>query len=169
MFDNFTGPIHTHGSTLVRLDGDLYWVDSSMLTNVPLPLVPHEATRHDDPVSPVWSEPVDDLWRVWWTGAIDGKEIGCLLLDPDVTAEHYLVRYEASRDMSPFNTMLYATRNTEDARVTLTYDARFERRPDGITSAPLGTDRQRMLIEEFGYSEAIVEQLPPDDPPTPQD
>ena len=161
MFDNLSGPIHTHGTTLVRLDGQLLWVDSSMLTNVPLPLIPHEATRHDDPVSPVWSEPVADLWRVWWTGAIDGEEIGCLLLDADVTADHYLVRYEASRDMSPFNTMLYATRNTGGARVTLAFDTRFERRPDAITSAPLGADRARVMIEEFGYSEEIVSQLPP--------
>ena len=41
--------------------------------NVALPLVPHEATRHDDPVSPVWSEPVDDLWRVWWTSAVERR------------------------------------------------------------------------------------------------
>ena len=50
------------------------------------------------------------------------------------TAEHYLARYEASRGMSPFNTALYATRNTDDARVTLAFGQRFERRADGITS-----------------------------------
>jgi hypothetical protein len=60
--------------------------------------------------------------------------------------------------------MLYATRNTDDARVTLTFDKRFERRPDAITSAPLGADRKDILVEEFGYSEEIVDQLPPDDP-----
>jgi N-hydroxyarylamine O-acetyltransferase len=164
MFDDVTGPIHTHGTTLVRLDGVLLWVDSSMLTNVPLPLIPHGATRIDDPVSEAWSEPIDDLWRVWWTGATDAKEIGCLLLDPDVTAEHYLVRYEASREASPFNTALYAARNTDDARITLAMDARFVRRADGITSAPLAADRDRILIDEFGYSEEIVSQLPPDEP-----
>ena len=134
MFDNLTGPIHTHATTLVRLDGRLLWVDSAMLTNVPLPLIPHEATRLDDPVSPVWAEPVDDLWRVWWTGTINGKEIGCLLLEDNVTADHFLVRYEASRDMSPFNTVLYPTRNADDTRVTLVCGTRFERRP--TTSPP---------------------------------
>ena len=79
------------------------------------------------------------------------------------------MRYEASRDMSPFNTMLYATRNADDARVTLVFDKRFERRPDDITSTPLGADRARVMIEEFGYSEEIVDQLPPDDPPPSQD
>ncbi len=160
MYDNFTGPIHTHGTVLVRLDGVDHWVDSSMLTEVVLPLVPGEETRHDHPVSPLRAEPVDDLWRVWWTSAANGSDIGCLLLDRDVTAEHYLARYEASRDMSPFNTSLHSTRNIDGARITLAGGQRFERRAEGITSAPLGDDRDRVLIEEFGYSEAIGAQLP---------
>jgi N-hydroxyarylamine O-acetyltransferase len=167
MYDNLSGPIHTHGTTIVRVDGVDHWVDSSMLTYKALPLVAHESSRHDDPVSPVWAEPVDDLWRVWWTSAADGSEIGCLLLDDDASAEHYLVRYEASRGMSPFNTMLYATRNTDDARISLAMGRRFERGPESITSAPLaGDDRVKALIEEFGYSEAIVAQLPADEVPT---
>jgi len=167
MFDNLYGPIHTHGTTLVRVDGVDYWVDSSMLTDVALPLVPHAPTRHDDPVSPVWAEPVDDLWRVWWTSAANGEEIGCLLLADDVTSAHYLARYEASRDLSPFNAAVYANRNVDDARITIAVGQRFERRPDGITSAPLGDDRDRVLIEEFGYSDAIVAQIPADDPKDP--
>ena len=46
MFDNLSGPIHTHGTTLVRIDGIDHWVDSSMLTDVALPLAPRsDATR----------------------------------------------------------------------------------------------------------------------------
>jgi N-hydroxyarylamine O-acetyltransferase len=164
MYDNLSGPIHTHGTTLVHIDGVDYWADSSMLTNVALPLLRHEPTKYDDPVGPVWSEPVGNLWRVWWTSAANGEEIGCLLLDDDVSSEHYLARYEASRDMSPFNTAVYANRNTEDARVTVGVGKRFERRPSGITSAPLGDDRNRVLVDEFGYSEEIVARLPADDP-----
>ncbi len=164
MFDNLSGPIHTHGTTLVRVDGVDHWVDTSMLTDVPLRLVPHEPTRRDHPVSPAWSEPVDDLWRVWWTSAANAEEIGCLLLDDDVSSEHYLARYEASRDMSPFNTAVYASSNTDEARITVAIGQRFERRADGITSVPLGADRDRVLMEDFGYSEAIVAQLPADDP-----
>ncbi len=163
MFDNLSGPIHTHGTTIVRADGVDHWVDSSMLTEVPLPLVPHDATCHDDAVGPVWAEPVGELWRVWWTSAANGEEIGCLLLDDDVTSEHYLARYEASRDMSPFNTAVYANRNADNARITVAMGRRFERRPDAITSGPVGDDRDRVLVEEFGYSEAIVAALPADD------
>jgi N-hydroxyarylamine O-acetyltransferase len=165
MYDNLSGPIHTHGTVIVRIDGVDHWVDSSMLTNGPLPLTRGVETRRPDPVSPVRAEPVDELWRVWWTGAGDAAEIGCLLLDDDVTAEHFLVRYEASRGMSPFNTRVYATRNTADARVTIGGMTRYERTAAGITSAELvDRDRDRVLVEEFGFSEEIVAQLPPDDP-----
>ena len=93
----------------------------------------------------------------------DGQEIGCLLLDDDVTAEHYLVRYEASRDMSPFNTMLYATRNTDRRRVTLAFDTRFERRADGITATPLGDDRAGSSSRNSATPRRSSTQMPPDE------
>jgi hypothetical protein len=114
-------------------------------------------------------EPVDQLWRVWWTHPFLDEMIGCLLLDDDVSAEHYLARYEWSRGMSPFNTAVYATRSSDGARVTLAFGQRFERRAGGVTSTPLGENRTRILVEEFGYSEAIVAQLPDDDPPPPRE
>jgi len=165
MYDHLSGPIHTHGTVIVRIDGADYWVDSSMLTDVPIPLRRGEETRRDDPVSPVRAEPVDHLWRVWWTGAGDAADIPCLLLDDNVTADHFDVRYEASRAMSPFNTRVYATRNAAGARITIGGSTRYERTPAGIASEEV-VDRDRMLVEEFGYSEAIVAQLPADDPPT---
>ena len=83
--------------------------------------------------------------------------LGCLLLDDNVTGEHYLARYEWSRGSSPFNTALYATRSYEDRRITLAFGQRFERRADGVSSSPLeGDERTRTLVEEFGYSEAII-------------
>jgi N-hydroxyarylamine O-acetyltransferase len=163
MYDNLSGPIHTHGTVIVRIDGADLWVDSSMLTDLPLPLERGRETRRDDPVSPVRAEPVGDLWRIWWSGSGDGADIGCLLLDDDVTAEHFFARYEVSRDMSPFNTSLHATRNAPGMRVTVKGDKRYERTAAGITSTRMD-DRDQVLVEEFGYSEEIVAQLPPDDP-----
>jgi N-hydroxyarylamine O-acetyltransferase len=168
MYDNLSGPIHTHGTVIVRLDGADWWVDTSMLTDQVLPLVPGGEAHLDDPVRRARVEPVDDLWRVWWTHPFVDEMIGCLLLDDDVTAEHYRTRYEASRDLSPFNTAVYATRSDADTRVTVAFDTRWERRAEGVTSTELGPDRERVLVEEFGYSEAIVARLPADDPPPAQ-
>ena len=66
MYDNLSGPIHTHGTVIVRIDGVDYWVDSSMLTDRVFPFVRGEETHLDDPLHPVRVEPVDQLWRVWW-------------------------------------------------------------------------------------------------------
>ncbi len=114
MGDEFTGPLHSHGTVLTRLDGELLWVDSSMLTDEPVPLVAGVATGLDHPLRPVRVEPVDDLWRVHWTSGALPREMGCLLLDPDVDGTHYSARYEWSRENSPFNTGLFATRNRAD-------------------------------------------------------
>jgi N-hydroxyarylamine O-acetyltransferase len=168
MRDDLSGPIHTHGTVIVRIDGDEFWVDTSMLTHHVIPLERGDKTHLDDPVHRARVEPVGDSFRVWWTHPFLDEMLGCLLLDDDVTDEHYLVRYEASRDLSPFNTGVYATRSGLDSRVTVAFGQRWERRADGITSAPIGDDCDRVLVEEFGYSEAIVARLPPDDPPPPR-
>src|SRR5262249_50865700 len=154
----------------VRVEGVDYWVDSSMLTDRVFPLVRGEETFVHGPLHPVRVEPVDALWRVWWPHPFLDEKIGCLLLDDDVTEAHYLARYEASREMTPFNVSLHATRNaSDDARVTLAFGQRFERRADGTTSVPLARDeRDRVLVDEFGYSEEIVARLPEDDPRPPR-
>jgi N-hydroxyarylamine O-acetyltransferase len=164
MRDDLSGPIHSHGTVLVRLDGVDYWVDSSMLTGRVFPVRRDEETTLDDPLHAVRVEPVEDRWRVWWTHPFLPETLGCLLLDDDVTAEHYLARYEWSRQMSPFNLSLHATRNTRDSRVTIAFDHRFDRTVAGVTNRTLGDDRDRVLIEELGYSEEIVHALPVDDP-----
>jgi arylamine N-acetyltransferase len=165
MRDDLSGPIHSHGTVIVRIDARDYWVDTSMLTRRVLSVQRGEAATLDAPIHAARVEPVDDLWRVWWTHNFLDEMLGCLLLDDNVTGEHYLARYEWSRGSSPFNRALYATRSFEDRRVTLAYGQRFERRAGGVTSRPLADedDRRQTLVEEFGYSEAIVAALPIDD------
>jgi hypothetical protein len=135
-----------------------------MLTGRAFPVIPHTETALDDPVHQTRVEPVDGLWRVWWTHPFLDEMLGCLLLDDDVTADHYLARYEWSRETSPFNTRLHATRNVGDARVTFAFGQRFERRANHVEARELGDERVAILVEEFGYSEEIVSSLPPDEP-----
>ena len=167
MYDNLSGPIHTHGTVIVRVDGVDHWVDSSMLTERVLPLVPgdRDPRRRSGPRD-AGRAGRRRCWRVWWTHPFLDEKIGCLLLDDDVTAEHYLARYEWSRGLSPFNTA--AVRDAQRRRSPASR-WRSAAASSGAPAAPrraeLGDDRDRVLIEEFGYSEAIVARLPPDDPP----
>ena len=164
MADLSTGPIHSHGTVLVRIDGADYWVDSSMLTDRPLPVRPGEATVIDDPVNPVRADPVGVSWRVWWRVPIADGELPCLLLDDDVDEVHYFARYEWSRENSPFNTAVYATRNFDGHKLTVAFGKRFERTTDAMTVTELDgrTERDTVLVEELGYSEEIVAALPSD-------
>jgi arylamine N-acetyltransferase len=160
MRDDIAGRVHSHGTVLVRVDGTDYWVDSSMLT-----MQVFAATEAiDHPVHRVYVEDADPHYRVWWTHGFLDEMLGCLLLDDNVSHEHYLARYEWSRGTSPFNTALFSTRSTADTRVTVAFGQRFERRAEGVSDCPLMEARNEILIEEFGYSEAIVAALPDDDP-----
>jgi N-hydroxyarylamine O-acetyltransferase len=164
MREEIYGRIHNHGTVLVQFDDADYWVDSSMLTM----RVFTTTEGIDDPVHATRIEPAEPHFRVLWTHNFLDEMLTCLLLDDDVTQHHYLASYESSRMQSGFNTALYATRSTPDMRVTLALGQRFERTPDGVSSRPLVDDRCQVLIEEFGYSEAIVAALPDDDPAPPK-
>ncbi|MDQ1520172.1 MAG: N-hydroxyarylamine O-acetyltransferase [Actinomycetota bacterium] len=164
MRDNLAGRIHTHGTIIVRDQAKEYWVDTSMLTERPVPIERGGQTRLDHPFRPVRVEPVDDLWRVYWSGQTIAEEIPCLLLDDDVSIVHCQARYEASREMSPFNTRLHATTMRGGRCLTISKGERWERDATDVRHAPVEGDRDRVLVEEFGYSEAIVGQLPPDEP-----
>jgi hypothetical protein len=133
MYDNLSGPVHSHGTVIVRVDGVDYWVDTSMLTDRVFPLVPGEETLLDGPLHPVRVEPVDQLWRVWWPHPFLDEMIGCLLLDDDVTADHYLARYEFSRGIEPLQHGCardpQCRRRARDDRVRAALRARTRGRP----------------------------------------
>jgi N-hydroxyarylamine O-acetyltransferase len=166
MADDIVGLVHSHGTVIATVEDEQLWVDSSMLTDAPVPLVPRAPSALDHPLRPVRVEPVDDLWRVRWRTGTRAGEMGCLLLADDVDAAHYSARYEWSRGMSPFNTSLYATVNRPDHVLSIGLGRRIVLDADGLhASEPLDdAARRRMLIEEFGYSAEIVGALPPDDP-----
>jgi len=166
MADDLAGRNHTHGTILASVDDELLWVDTSMLTDAPVPLVPGAASHLDHPLRPVRVEPVDDLWRVHWVQTERPEPMGCLLLADDVDGDHYSARYEASRGRSPFNTAVCATTNRADHVVSLTGMRRVVLDADGRHVSELLDDdtRRRVLIDEFGYSPEIVGALPPDDP-----
>jgi N-hydroxyarylamine O-acetyltransferase len=166
MRDDVAGRIHTHGTILVRVDEHEYWVDTSMLTERPVPVERGVETRYDHPFRPVRVEPVDDLWRVHWYRQAFPEEIGCLLLDDDVTVAHCQARYEASREMSPFNTMLHATTMRDRRSVAIAHGHRCEHDTDGFRYEHLAdrAARDRVLVDDFGYSDEIVARLPADDP-----
>lgn len=164
MWERRAGPDHNHGTVLVRLAGADWLVDTSMLCEEPLRLSPTEVTERDDPVNPMRAEPVDGLWRVWWQQPSSRQMIDCLLLADGVTREHCAARYEASRRQSPFNTSAYVTRNVDGGKVNIGGRARHEKRGTDLVVEELDPDAlARVLVDELGFSEEIVDRQPPDE------
>lgn len=74
--------------------------------------------------------------------------------------EFCLERYEASREMSPFNSHVSTRRNDGDGVVSYGGSKRYRRTPDGIEDANLdGPQLRAALVDEFAMSEEIVAAL----------
>lgn len=149
--------VPNHGSVVARLDGEDYLVDSSILCETILPLRRGERVQRDDPVHPIIVEPVDDSFRIWFALTMNTDSMPCRLLRDPVDHAFYLERYEASRELSPFNDRLYARRNLEDAVVSYVDSTRFEKTPGGVEHAELsGAGIAAGLARDLGLSEVLV-------------
>lgn len=151
--------IISHGTLKVRIAGQDWLVDSSILSNVPLPLRP-EVFIGDDPVFPVEMEVHEGAHVVWWDLPPNPAWIPCRLLADDVSHDYYVERYEASRDRSPFNERIYARRNLNDTMLIVTGNRRIVKTRAGIDSTELNdSELYRALRDEIGVSEALLDQL----------
>ena len=149
-----------HGSVIVRIGGDDFLVDSSMLTERVIPLRLGERFEVDDPVHPMVVEPVGDSWRIWWGYTMNTGTMPCRLLEDPVEHSFYLARYEISREMSPFNVALYARRNLEGRLVSFLGRNRFSKSKAGIESAELADeDLSIALRRDLGLSAELVSRL----------
>jgi hypothetical protein len=153
-----TGNI-SHGTVKVRIDGNDWLVDSSILTNVPLPLT-SEPFISGDSVFSAAVEVHDGNHVVWWDAPPNVDSLPCRMLEDDVPHEFYVERYEASRARSPFNERIYARRNIDGAMVIVTGNRRLVNSGSGLESDYLNESQlAEMLRDEIGLSGAILEDL----------
>jgi len=132
--------IINHASVKVRID-DLDWlVDSSLLTNVPLPLS-HNVFIHTDPVFAVEVEPDERTHVIWSNTPPNSTYLPCRLLANPADHACYLEKYERSRNQSPFNQRLYARRNRPGELLVLVGNTRFSRTARGLESSNLSPSR----------------------------
>jgi len=150
--------IINHGSIKVRIDGSDWLIDSSILCNTPLPLG-DEIFATGDPVFEVEVEAVDGTHVVWTHTPPHAEFMPCrLILDPAGT-EVYRERYEASREMSPFNQRLYARRNRPGRMVVLLGNTLFIKTAEGVESAELTRDGVREALRDLiGLSGDLIER-----------
>lgn len=148
----------SHGTTIVTFDGREFCVDSSVLTDRPVPLDPGGPTAVDHPPVHTTAEPVAEGWLFDFPWAQGDERIACRTLSPDrVGFEVFAERYEASRAAGAFNERLFAHTNRDATTLTLVGAKRFRRTVDGVDAHELDDEQLReALIGELSFSEEIV-------------
>ena len=158
-----------HGTVLVAYDETRYVVDASMLHGEPLRLDPDTPTGVTHPAWGVQCSTRDGYWHIRWHPAhmLDGLD--CRLDHLHVTRETFRERHEHTRPWSPFNYELYARLICGEAVVSTTGGQRVELNgTGGVVRRHLeGDDRIRLLVDELGMQEEIVQRLPLDTPTPP--
>jgi arylamine N-acetyltransferase len=158
-----------HGTVLVAYDEARYVVDASMLHSEPLRLDTDRPTGVTHPAWGVQCSTRDGYWYIRWHPAhmLDGLD--CRLDHLHVTREIFRERHEQTRPWSPFNYELYARLICGEAVVSTTGGQRVELNSGGgvVHRRLEGDDRIRLLVDELGMKEEIVQQLPLDTPTPP--
>lgn len=147
-----------HGSVKVRLEDGDWLADSSLLTEVPLPLR-ENVFISEDPVFTAEVEAVDGTHLIWCSAPPGCDHIPCRLLDDPADLPLYLERYEASRDRGPFNQRVYARRNREGEQLVIVGNRRYSRTSRGVDCEELSRERLiNVLREEIGISAGLTDE-----------
>ena len=147
-----------HASVIVRIEHRDWLVDSSMLTNEPLPLQ-NRLFIHNDPVFCAEVEPVDSTYVIWTDFPPNPMYLPCRLLVDRVSHAFYLDGYTASRERSPFNQRLYARRNYPGELIVLLGATRFSKTAGGLKSHDLSREKVcQALREDIALSDAVIDE-----------
>jgi hypothetical protein len=159
----------THGTVLVTCEGTWYVVDASILHSAPLPLHESTPTGLAHPVWGIHCSKRDGIWYIRWRPVHQPDGLDCRLQYLHVSRETFRERHEQTRTWSPFNYELYARANRGETVVGIAYGQRvaFDH-AGGVSHTALGgDDRLRVLVDELGMHEEIVQRLPLDTPTPP--
>lgn len=155
-----------HGTVVVRLPEakHLRLCDASILHRVPIelaPSLPHAKLSHNVQLSLV-----DGKWVVRWIPAHLPNGLDCRIEYFPTDDADFQARHDATRGWSPFNYLPVVRTIRGRCAVgvygsdwyQLSSDGQVEKRSLTVT------ERAEMLVNQLGYSEEIVSQLPKDEP-----
>ena len=155
----FDLPMINHGTVKVRLDGEDWVVDTSMLTSSPLPM-DRGIHVHDDARVGVEVEPTDNSHVVWIDFVPLTAFVPCRLQIDPVDTSLYLERYEVfSREFSPFNARLYLRKGGREGASVILGSVRFSRTAGGLDVREFSRDELiAHLCNEVGISAELIDE-----------
>lgn len=158
-----------HGTVLVEYNETRYIVDASILHSEPLRLDEHTPTEVSHPAWGVRCSKRDGHWSIRWRPLHRPDSLDCRIEHMQIPREAFRERHEQTRTWSPFNYELAARLNRGSTVVGVGCGQRVELNAAGeVVQTPLaGDDRIRLLVDELGMREEIVQRLPLDMPTPP--
>lgn len=161
-----------HGTVRVKFEGGASClVDSSILHHEPLVLHACGISQVNHQAWGVKATRQSGRWHLHWRPLHMPDGFVCRYESFGQGGTDFEERYEQTRGWSPFNYQLYIRQNRSDDVAGIAFGNLVQLRANGLTSSrPVHTtERIRMLVEDFGYSEEIATRLPPDiaTPPPP--
>lgn len=158
-----------HATVVVEIEAQLYLVDCGILHGEPLLLrkdsdtvIPHRAWG-------IRSFTRDGRLHIGWRPIhrLDGFE--CRLERFAASAQEFAEFHAKTRGWSPFNYQVYARINRGSRVVGMAFGQGVSIENDGhAVHKPLShNERKRLLVEEIGISEELLEHLPEDIPTPP--
>ncbi len=164
-------PGTNHGSMVVTLDGVGYLIDANIGSFKVLALVPNTPASTGEGIHDISAVPIDGGFDVFWYTGINRKEPLVFRTEPEhdpVDHAFFLEAYDRTKSKGHdlFNYALYICRRFPDSIVTLGRKNKITVAAHNIATKTEISDaeRRRVLVEELGISEEIVEALPPDVP-----
>lgn len=148
----------THGSTVVTVDQRDWLVDSSALTQRPVPLFAGPYCDPDPAFATTWA--MDGDTHLLRFGAAPGPEhtVCRFMIDP-IDHAYLDAAHERSRGFGRFNDITYARRNVADGFLVLSSAVRYHRTAHGTDVRPLDRDALRqVLADDFGLDRDILQR-----------
>lgn len=155
-----------HGTTCVRLDGERWLVDASMLHGAPLRLDRARETEVAHGAYGLRARPAGPKWQVHWRPLHRPEGLVCRIDALGASAAEFRARHEETRGWSPFNYGLYLRVVHGERVIGAAFGQRVEiAGPGEATLRALDAPgRRRLLVEEAGISEELAGLLPDDLP-----
>ena len=161
-----------HGTVVVEIDGLGYLVDAQLASFVPLPLIKGQFSSTGSGIHDICAVPYAGGFDIhWYPGANRERS---MIMRPDLAKgrvdqvyfiEQYALSASRARRRSPFNEALFIGRHFQESIQIVSRNHKIIVSSDNVvtrTEIAFG-DRARILVEEFGLSEQVVNAIPPDD------
>lgn len=148
----------THGSTVVTVEGRDWLVDSSALTQRPVPIFTGPYLDPDPAFATTWASD-GDTHLLHFGGAPGPEHTVCRFMIDPIDYPFLCGAHERSTTIGRFNELTYARRNVADGFLVLWAAVRYHRTAHGTDVRPLDRDALRqVLADDFGIGPAMLQR-----------